>query len=296
MRILFRVIFGSLRKSLCVLPLFFLLTILSINANVANVNPVNPALLELLDLMQIEHDGTLESIVEQTQKYWLLPAGKERWQVVDLPPEISSQVIALAYPLGLMDEIRPLQTTYDYCLIVGASVKPLKARFNYMCQLWAEGIRFSEVIFLASERPLDPMIENYPGCATESDVARAIWNDTVIPDEVRALPVTFIYAPMIHSENGVRRATMVDTIQSWLGLSPNSGTCLFVTSQPYCFYHNAVTKICIPASFISETVGPAASPNIQKGSVLLDSIARWLYYELRAKKNNTPTSDLPKSP
>lgn len=45
-----------------------------------------PALQSLLQLMNVEHDGSLASIVEKTQKEWLRAAGKERWQIEEMQP------------------------------------------------------------------------------------------------------------------------------------------------------------------------------------------------------------------
>ena len=46
-----------------------------------NQNKPSPELLELLSLLNVAHDGTLESIVKETQKNWLRSPGKERWKV-----------------------------------------------------------------------------------------------------------------------------------------------------------------------------------------------------------------------
>lgn len=251
-------------------------------------NPITPSLLELLEVTGVQHDGSLSSIVDATQKAWIRPAGKERWQIGHLPHEQNAEIVRIASDMGFLKEIVPTQDSYDYGIVFGATVRPMQLRVDYMIQLWKEGIRFNNIVILCSERPLDPAVEPiYDLCATEADAARYIWVNSDIPDELRALPTQFVSVPMLAEGGKVRRASTLDTIEAWLKTNPKSGSSLFISNQPYCLYQNSVVAPAIPSSFTYETVGAPGKAEFQNGLVLLDTIARWLYNE---QKNSMPRS------
>src|SRR3989344_6686161 len=83
---------------------------------------MTPALLQLLEVTGVSHDGTLSSIVEETQKHWLRPIGIERWEMTDLDKETREKVFVLADQLGFIQECRPTQKEYDYAILLGATV------------------------------------------------------------------------------------------------------------------------------------------------------------------------------
>lgn len=244
----------------------FIASLLAVRVIWASV--VTPPLLELLDLTQVSHDGTLASIVEGTQKKWLRPAGKERWETTDLDADKRVKVLELAEQIGFIDEVRPTETQYDYVLLLGATVFRMEARLNYMVKLWKEGVQFKHVVILTGMRPLDTKVEQKIA-DTESEAARILWSEC----ELNFLPVSFIEAPM----NGSLRPTTQDTIIAWQDEFPEPGRCLFISNQPYCFYQGAVVDLNLSDEFPHETVGEAANPSKLNAAVVLDSIARWLY-------------------
>jgi len=238
---------------------------------------VNEPLLKLLDVMDVPHDGTLSSIVAQTQKCWIRPAGKERWEIEGELTE-KSEVIPLAAELGFIHEIYPLEKEYDYCLLFGATVARMEKRLNYAIKLWNEGVRFKEIVFLTGFRPLDPAADRLTDiCKTEAEATHYIWEHADLPEGFSELPITFVEVPMLSTPSGVRRPATADTVDAWMALDPVPGTCLGISNQPYCLYQEAVIAAYLPEEFEFEVVGEAANPDRLQGPVLLDTIARWLW-------------------
>jgi len=210
-------------------------------------------IFQLLSITGVEHDGTPESIVEQTQKHWLRPKGTERWELVDFPQEKRDQIIQIVNRMSFFDEKPPLEREYDYCLIFGAAVGSMELRLNYMKRLMAQGVHFNNIIVLTGNRALDAAVESLEGCKTEAEAARALCKDM----------------PMIRFvEVNTGRPTTDDTVKAFRKQYPDAKSCLFISNQPYCLYQEAVAQC--------ETAGPAANPSKQNSKVLLDTIARWL--------------------
>lgn len=267
---------------------------------------ISSPLLSLLRLTDIEHDNSLASIVEKTQKQWLRAAGKERWEIDELYPEKRTEALALLDSLGCIAEVRPAHTHYDYAIVLGATVQRVRMRLQYLINLHSNGVQFKKIIILGGERPLDATLERKdvlldtnnglltcktnwklqgPLPITEIEMMKMVYDQTQLPEKFAKIPVTFIDTPMIKMENGaVRRPGFGDTIQTWLSHNPKEGSCLFISNNPYVGYADSVVRTFMPNRFIVETVGSAASDET-KLSVHLDNCARWLYQEkIRAEK------------
>lgn len=230
-------------------------------------------LLDLLTLMNVPHNGTHESIVAETQARWIRPAGKELWQIPDLP-EKKEKIIEYADQLGFIQERLPSKQRYNYGIVMGATVFTIQKRLQFLVQLWKRGTRFDKIVFLTGERPLDPVIESLADvCKTESQAAHYIWEHMEIPPKMRALPITFIDHPM----KGSVRPSTADTVGAWVKTEPAPGSCLLISNQPYCLYQDAVSRKLFPQPFDIETVGEEASLKSLNAAVILDTIARYLY-------------------
>lgn len=266
-------------------------------------------LSELLKLDGIEHDGTLETIVKETQKKWLRPAGLERFQVSDVRADKSEIFMPLLAKIGLVDEVYPSQTSYDYCLILGATVSTVRIRIAYAVKLWNEGIRFKNLVFLSGARTLDPVLEKASVLCdtqqkvlpirsdwkwneqqtpvTETDMMKLVYDQAELPDSFRTIPLTVVDAPQQMGVNGVmRRPNTGDTIVAWLANNPTPGTCLVMSTQPFVGYQDTVVRTELPSTFLVETVGRGDDEDSGSVLVYLDSLARWLYQEqLYCKKS-----------
>jgi hypothetical protein len=229
-------------------------------------------LLQLLEITRVSHEGSLDSIVAATQKAWLRPTRKERWEIEDTFQKQRPQVIQLARELGFIDSIYPSRQRYAYCLLLGGMSARMEIRLKTLIHLWEKGIRFEKCVFLVSERPLDPKVEHLP-CKTEREAARYLWTHAELPEELRALEVEFIHCPM----QGLSRPTMEDVTRAWLAQHPGPGKCLAIANQPFCLPLGVAIQTHLPKGFCLEIVGEGVNEEEVNGAVLLDSIARWLF-------------------
>lgn len=247
-------------------------------------------LLEAFALKQ----GNAQTIVNETQKAWLRTSGKERWEAEDLYENRKINLMPLFEEVGLILEIKPQGKEYDYLLIPGALHKRVQLRMEHAIKLWNEGYRFKEIIFLGSERILDPKQEPTstfdfdanPIPKTESEMMQWVYSHTDLPKDMKRIKTTFINAPNSVDANGkAKRANTGDTIARWLATNPQPGTCLIVSNQPHIGYQTEVAKTYLPKSFTIISAGGAIEPNT-KVSEILDALARWIYQSNKFLSND----------
>lgn len=252
---------------------------------------------DLLELTHVSHNGTIDSIVAATQKAWLRPAGKERYETEKKQFDGAERMIELLKILGYVHSTLPLRQHYDRALVFGSLLGGILYRLDYLCQLWRQGIRFKKVIFLGGKRTLVPEKENsdllfadtsrlfkkndathrlQSDFPTSEDELMALLADAMVfPWEEESVAVEVVRAPALP---GARRATTFDTIQAWLAHEPELDlTCIAVSNQPHVAYQQAVLFSAVPPTIICETVGDEMRFSIDDLSIILDSIARQLY-------------------
>lgn len=254
---------------------------------------VNPMIVKLLNLTGVLYtDGTVASVVDETQKHWLRKPGSERWDIStdsDLPRE---KIYKICEQLDMFSEVKPEHKEYEYVFVLGALFGTMKFRLTYLVDLWNKGIRFKTIVFLAGSRALNTAqgetqevleqwtntkIENMP--KTEIELLQFIYDHISMPDQMRRIPVQIVNVPMLQNSDGTfRRPTTGDTVEWWLKDNPKPGKILAVSNQPYVWYQNSVLKTLLPATFEVDTVGQACSQD-QKIGLLLDTLARILYQE-----------------
>ncbi len=243
---------------------------------------IDPALLELLTLTKITHDGTLPSIIQATQKHWLRKPGTERWEIETAYEHLKPLLMPLFQKLGMIDEIKPTQTTYDYALVFGGLQAQLENRYSLALDLWKQGIRYKRLVFLLGDRPLNPkkeeLIHHPYSPKTEADIARIIFEQTDLPPAFNA-EIAFISYPM--KKTG--RPTTADTVLKWLSTHPTPGPIIALSNQPFVDYQQAVLSTLLPKNFIIETVGNKAQEAIPVGEIL-DTLTRKLYQETKFQK------------
>lgn len=223
-----------------------------------------------------------EDLVAQTQKSWLRNPGRERWELSELSSEKRHFVLDWAEKQGIFAPWRPAQTHYGKALILGATTCRMQIRLNYLKELWEQGTRFDEIVWLTGDRPLDPRIDGLTErCKNESEAAQALWKEANLPPEMKNLPVVFIAVPMKEEGSVLKRPNTEDTIVAWLEQTKAPCTALFVSDQPFCGYQFAVIKACLPEEFLFDLVGQGVDPKSHPAAaaITLDSIARWLYQE-----------------
>ncbi len=237
-------------------------------------------LITLLTTLHIEHDGSLKSIVDATQKAWLRPADKERWEIADEYKDRADELMPLLTNLELIKTINPAQTHYDGIIVPGSLANNMKHRLECACTLVKKhNLRTHTIIMLVGQRDLDAQQEHdyiEQGLHTETDVARFLVTSLDLPSHIT---ISIIDTPkQITAHGAVRRPTTADTVQQFLKNNPQQGTYLIVSNNPYIGYQHTVFRTLLPSTFILEGVGKGIKNN-ESISVILDALARWLYQE-----------------
>jgi hypothetical protein len=237
------------------------------------------AVLELASALKIPEGADL---IAATQAAWLRKPNQERWEMAELSPEARAIVLDWSEEHGLFAPWKPSVRKYDKALILGATTSRMQMRLDFLIEQWNEGIRFGEIVWLTGDRPLDKKVDGLTDrCQSESEAARILWDETALPEEMRALPVLFVAVPMKRDGSALLRPTTLDTLIAWLQLAPESCSTLFISNQPFCGYQFAVVKANLPRSYLFDLAGPGADPKSHPAAaaITLDSIARWIYQE-----------------
>ncbi|MBN4067411.1 hypothetical protein JYU14_04940 [Simkania negevensis] len=267
-----------MKKILSLLLLLSVSTVFGTPLQDYKLDPV--AVRELAAFMEIPED---EDIIVETQKRWLRPSDKERWELAELPLEKKEFVIAWAKKQGMFDRCNPGDCRYETAVILGSSTSRMTSALNYLKRIWGEGIHFNELLWLTGDRPLDARIDDMADrCDTESEAARLIWEEaTDCPEKMGSLPVVFVSAPMKEEDGVVKRPSREDAVNAWLKTNPKPCRALVVSGQPFCGYDLAVLKTHLPQSFLYDVVGLEADPNSHPAAaaIILDNVARWLYQD-----------------
>jgi hypothetical protein len=237
---------------------------------------IDPAALSELAIgLGIPQDADL---IAETQKRWLRKSNQERWEVAELSVDQRLFVLNWAQEQKLFSPWKPALKTYDKALILGATTSRMQLRLDYLKQLWNEGVRFGQIVWLTGERPLDSRVDALTDrCSNESEAAHILWEETPLPEEMRTLPLLFVSVPM----KGSKRPNTEDTLTAWLQLAPEPCQALFLSDQPFCGYQFAVIKSVLPEDFSFDLAGQGVdpSPHPTAAAITLDSIARWIYQE-----------------
>lgn len=220
-------------------------------------NP-SPALLQLLSVSGIKHDGSLASMVKETQATWLRKDGIERWDIVDSNDLDRDLFFTLFNQLGIVEQIRPQNKNYEYALWFGSAYPNAENRLDDLVDLWNQGVRFKTLAVLTGARPLtqaeiDAVATKYQLTQdaypkTEADMIQLVLGKTQISDDMKKVPVTFINVPMQKNAKGdLVRPTTADTVNFWLANKPTPGNCIAISNQPYVDYQkkcsaNIITK------------------------------------------------------
>ncbi len=244
----------------------------------------------------------LDSLVSFTQQAWLRPATKERWEMSEQYGHLREQGMSLIKDLGMLRPFYPQADQYDYAIVLGATIARVRTRLNFLVQQWQLGVRFNKLIFLTGQRLLDPVLESEavlfdsankefpfpPERAKKTEMARLYETDMMklvymqsdLPAAMRELPVLFVDAKgSFNLDQKWQRPNTSDTVEAWLAYTPEAGSCLVISNNPFIGYQHAVLSSLLPDNFVIETVGPG-EPGDAKFSLYLDTLARWLKNEI----------------
>jgi hypothetical protein len=272
-------------KSFRYLILFACITSV-VHAETFDVSKVglNPkAFSELIVLTNLNYDGSLKDLVTQTQAQWLRKPGTERWDIVEKLNYLKDKVYVIVNKLGLIDEWYPSKKQYNYALIFGARLALVRSRLDYLTKLWDQGVRFDQIVLLGGQRDLSPielkiLKEEYgrTDIKSEPEMIQCLYN-ALDHFEFKKRTMLLIDAPRKILPNGKPwRATTECTVKHWMKQNPKKGTCMLISSQPFCNYQQVVAQTLLPKTFKITTVGKKASKE-NMVEIYLDTLARTFY-------------------
>ena len=249
-------------------------------------------LLQVFEILNLKHDGIAKGINEVAQKELLRKPGQERWQMEDTYEAKRKELLPVFVKLGMQTEIRPKHKSYEYIIVYGGAVPRMKIRLRFLEELWRNGVRGNEIVFLAGERPLDQTFEiedwkttnDIP--ATEAEAAKRLWKELISDPDLSSRQVNFVIVPML----GTRRPGTVDIVKAWVGQSPKAGKWLAISNNPFISYQDLTMRGVLLKSELYktrvelETVGRTA-PEVTRVSEFLDNLARVLYIEINQENN-----------
>lgn len=280
--------------------------------NQRNKDP-SDLLKNLFKLLGLPYDGDLKAFHELSQKYFLRPKGRERWEIdTSIFDNKFKDVKEIIQKLGLIGEIQPHLKNYDTIFVHGSIYTNLRARLKFLDNLWVKGIRAKNIVVVSSDRPFSEIenpsdminpeksvFEFRPGWEppraplpqtlprNQNEMSQLMWDQMITQEELRKKSVEFLTIKKTIDKNTgtlIRYANTQDTIEVWLDQCSNPGTILAISNNPYIYYQhvklrNALYKknpqIFNDGDFHFETVGFEASPNTPL-IIYLDTIARWL--------------------
>jgi hypothetical protein len=235
-------------------------------------------LQELLEFLGMDSGGDLQQIVSITQQKWV-QLGKERWEYEPVDEEKKPLLLPYFKNLGMVNAIDARQIHYDYALIHGALHSTVQKRIAHLVTQFNRGVRFKQVVLLTGQRLLDPKTsEKDLPFQTEAEMMLWVWENFDMPQELKKIPYLLIDA----TAGNKARPNTADTLAAWLKTNPKPGSCLLVSSQPFCGYQDCVAKTILPPSFVTETIGKESAPGVTV-AVYLDNLGRWLYQEINCR-------------
>ncbi len=243
------------------------------------------ALTELLDILHIEHDGTLPSLIEATQREFLRKPGTERWNVPDLHEEKKEQLIPIFKKMGLVLEKLPEKKEYEAALILGSANRSIEKKIDLLTRLIQKGTIIKSIVILSGERILSENERNAVAqdykvpietLKTEADSIFCILC-CMLQKAQLTIPIKAIRCLNTVMPNGtIIRPTRLDTIQKWIEeCNPNEGNYLAFSIQPHSIFEKNVIESAIPENIHVEVIAPEWQ-NVRV-AVYLDAIARALY-------------------
>jgi hypothetical protein len=244
---------------------------------------------QVLYLTGVTYDGTLQDLVKATQKGWLRPAGKERWEIEDQPHEKQRDVLLpLFRNMGLVDAWEAQESSYEHILFMGATVFRMAARMETLHEVLVKLTSYKDIVFLSGCRYLTGDEKEFlikrgwsPVATTEGGVYPRLFEENKIALD----KVIFIDSPETILPSGrVWRPTTADGVKDWLKTNPTPGTALVISSQPFCHYQKVVAESLLPTTFTVQAVGVKA-PEDTTVAVYLDTLARTLYQWVTTQKN-----------
>ncbi|MCB1074839.1 MAG: hypothetical protein KDK59_04815 [Simkania sp.] len=232
-------------------------------------NKLSPPLITIFETLEISTDAPFETLIAQLKEKCHQTG--DRWNFTNRFEDKRDKLIPLLDELGFFQAVHAKNSHYSYAVVLGALRSSVQKRIDFLVEEWQRGIRFDKVVFLTGKRELRP-IEECPDLQSETEMMIRVWNQTEMPEALKNLtPIIVDSRPA----PGRDRATTESTVYAWLELSPNPGSCLVFSSQPYVSYQDAILRARMPKTFPIETIGAEGGRSLPT-SVLMDNLAKWL--------------------
>lgn len=210
---------------------------------------------------------SLENLLGSSCESWF--QNKERWEFDRRYEDQRDQVLEILETMGFFEQKNPSASHYNYGVVLGSLAPKVQQRMEFLIFQYEQGVTFDHIVFLTGQRPLHPTETEFTG--QEVDMMIALWQKLSMPQELRDTPLIIVNAPPL-PEKG--RPTTESTLETWFKSSPNPGTALFVSNQPYVLYQDAVIKSLAPKGWTIETIGEQGGQNLPI-SILLDTVFKY---------------------
>lgn len=244
-----------------------------------NVSKPMATLLALFDF----HGTGFDAVHRFTQTAWY-QAGKLRAEIAEQYPALKTEALPIFRELGLVDAAHAVHMQHIQAAVLGATVTAMRKRLRFLISEFERGVRFTQLFFIASARPL---LEDGP------ESPEALANDIDLPFDNKAaalatLPTNESEAaewllhhctkqfPWQHRVAVVScpgTANTEQTLQQYLSQVRPTGAQLLVSSQPYVIDQAAAAQMIFPSYCPIEVIGYQA-PTATKVSHFLDTIAK----------------------
>jgi hypothetical protein len=257
----------------------------------------------VLDLCRIEHDGSLQSIVDATQKAWLIRDERGRMVNREQPTEIAmnKQLLELFRKACLTDDVRPGSFSANHLLVFGARHEVFMRRFEHAAKVCENNVEIGSLILLGSNRELRENEYSRNRSAkhstdaeplTESEMMRAVYEESG-DGWIKNLEVQHVNAVV----SGKTAPDTMDTLKRWLvncpfrdqvnGEAPR--TIIAVSSQPSLWYQKEVIDTAFDGTeVVVDITGPKTCGHT--ASEILGELAKALFQRLeRVKRLTTAT-------
>ena len=238
-------------------------------------------LQEVLKITNVAWDGKdVKKLVELTQKAWLRPAGKERWEAEPIFQDKWQQLEPVFKRMGLVDVCAPTSQSYEHILFMGATVFRMDLRMASLAKLLQHGLKYTDIVFLSGARALteeETQFLKEKKWSVIPTTEAGVYPQMFVDYSIALKDIVFIDAPETVKPDGTKyRPTTADTVVKWLMKNPKAGTCLVISSQPFCHYQKVVTETLLPKTFTVDVAGDKA-PESTTVAVYLDTLARTIY-------------------
>ena len=243
---------------------------------------------KVLSLTGVAYDGTLKDLVQQTQKNWIRPVGKERWELAPLHEDKRESLLPLFKKMGLVDEWKPSHSSYDHVLFLGAHFSRMIIRATTLRDLLPNPSFSSSVVYLSGFRipaPDEKKLWEEKGWGPSPEREIHFFPRLFEEKGVESKKMKCVEAAETKRSDGTTyRSTTVDTMKKWATtILQEPGHIVVISNQPFCHYQKMVAQTTLPACYDIEVVG-AQAPEDTLVAVYLDTLARTLYQWAQTQK------------